>query len=189
MRDGRLSKQGLVEFVPNPRPSLSDQLMIIVLMGVSGSGKSTVGRLLAQRLQWEFHDGDDLHPAGNIRKMALGTPLTDSDRWPWLERIAELMGECDKGARNALIACSALRAAYRDYLMRHASVISFVFLRVGREITVERLSRRSDHFMPADLLDSQFQTLEEPQGAVIVDAAKPPEAIVEDIVRELALAG
>lgn len=163
--------------------------MIIILVGVSGSGKSTVGRLLAERLAWEFHDGDDLHPEENVRKMATGTPLTDDDRWPWLERIGEMMQECDDAGRNAVIACSALRTAYRDYLLRHSPAVDLVFLRGQRDTILERMQRRSDHFMPADLLDSQFDALEEPQHAVIADAAKSPEEIVEHIVQELSLPG
>ena len=163
--------------------------MIIILMGVSGSGKSTVGRLLAERLAWEFHDGDDLHPEENVRKMAAGTPLTDDDRRPWLERIGETMQECDAAGRNAVVACSALREAYRDYLLRQSPVVDLVFLQGRRDTILERMEKRSDHFMPADLLDSQFEALEEPRHAVVADVAKSPEEIVEHIVQQLSPPG
>jgi len=163
--------------------------MIIILMGVSGSGKSTVGRLLADRLGWAFHDGDDLHPAENVRKMAAGTPLTDHDRGPWLARIGGVMRECDKAGRHAVLACSALRAAYRDELTRYGAAVEFVFLRGERNVISERLGKRRDHFMPPDLLDSQFAAIEEPTEAVVVDVAQSPDAIVTDIMRELALPG
>jgi gluconokinase len=161
--------------------------MIIILMGVSGSGKSTVGRLLAERLDWEFHDGDDLHPEENVRKMASGTALTEDDRWPWLERIGQVMHECDDAGRNAILACSALRSTYRDYLLRLSPAVDLVFLRGDRDTILERMRKRSDHFMPADLLDSQFEALEAPQHAVIADVAKSPDEIVDDIMQELSL--
>jgi gluconokinase len=167
--------------------TIHERKMIIILMGVSASGKSTVGRLLARRLGWEFHDGDDLHPDANVRKMASGTPLTDDDRWPWLARIVRVMKECDAAGRNAVIACSALRKTYRDYLRRHGTAVEFVFLRGERQVLRERIRERSDHFMPAALLDSQFDALEEPQQAVVVDVDKPPAEIVEDIVHRLSL--
>ncbi len=159
--------------------------MIIIVMGVSGSGKTTVGRLLAGRLGWDFHDGDDLHPLENVFKMASGVPLTDDDRRPWLETIGQVMRASDEAGREAVIACSALRKAYRDYLMVQSPVVRLVYLRGDRDTILARMKSRSDHFMPADLLDSQFEVLEEPKDAIVADISKSPEEIVELIVPQL----
>lgn len=158
-----------------------------MLMGVSGSGKSTVGKLLAARLGWEFHDGDDLHSEDSVRKMASGIPLTDDDRWPWLERIGQVMEQCDRAGHNAVIACSALRRVYRDDLRQRSFDVRFVYLRSDRINILERLRKRVDHFMPETLLDSQFATLEEPHKAITVDAMRSPEDLVDIIVRSLSL--
>ena len=136
--------------------------MIVIVCGVSGAGKTTIGRLLAQDVGWKFYDADDFHPAANIEKMKAGTPLTDEDRQPWLDRLRQLIERCLAAQESAVIACSALKRAYRDRL-RVTEQVKFVFLRASRAQVVEHLQQRRGHFMPAALLDSQFADLEEPQ--------------------------
>ena len=163
----------------------------LIVMGVSGSGKSTVAELLGKRLGWRFEDGDGFHPASNVEKMRAGHPLTDEDRWPWLNAIAdEIARVCDKG-EHVIIACSALKHTYRDVLLRGRDDVRFVFLRGTRELIAARLAHRKHHFMPADLLDSQFKTLEPPaasENAVTVSIDAPVETIVDEIIRRLELA-
>ena len=156
--------------------------MIVVLMGVTGAGKTTIGKLLAQRLGCEFLDGDDFHPQENVAKMASGQPLTDDDRRPWLERLnAEL-----RGRRQAVLACSALKQSYRDILARDLPRCRFVFLSGRIELIRSRLGERRHRYMPASLLESQFAALEPPQNAIAVDVGRPPERCVEDILAALA---
>jgi len=143
-------------------------------MGVSGSGKSTVGALLAEQLGVEFLDADEFHPPENVAKMAAGAPLTDADRGPWLERLnAELQNR-----KDAVLACSALKASYRRTLAQ-AIDCRFVHLRGPIELIRARLQARRHRYMPASLLESQFATLEPPAGAIVVDIAEPPERCVE----------
>ena len=139
---------------------MSQVSQVSVVMGVSGSGKTTVARALAHRLGCNFAEGDDLHPAENIAKMAAGRPLTDEDRWPWLAAVAEWIAVQADAGQNGVVSCSALRRAYRDRLRR--SDVTFVYLRGDRASIARRLADRTDHFMPAALLDSQFATLEPP---------------------------
>jgi carbohydrate kinase (thermoresistant glucokinase family) len=156
----------------------------VVVMGVSGSGKTTVGRALAERLGVPFTDGDDLHPAANLRKMTDGIPLTDSDRWPWLDAVGAVLAQ---GAH--VVACSALRRSYRDRLRAAAPRLALVYLDVPREVVVERMAERPGHFMPASLLDSQLATLEPPdpaEGAMVVDATAPVAELVDEIADRLA---
>ncbi len=159
--------------------------MIIIVMGVSGSGKSTIGRQLADRLACDFVDGDDLHPAENVAKMAAGEPLDDDDRWPWLERIADLMRGYDGSGRNAVIACSALRRVYRDLLSDGSPDVRYVYLRGSPQTVLSRMNARADHFMPADLLDSQFEALEEPANAIVVDIEQSVGEIVDAVAERL----
>jgi gluconokinase len=153
-------------------------------MGVSGSGKSTVGAALAGRLHAPFEDADDLHPEANVAKMTRGEPLDDHDRWPWLERIGEwLAAHADGG----VIACSALKRQYRDQLRHHCPSVEFLHLEGGRDLIENRQASRPGHFMPASLLTSQFETLE-PLGpderGVVVDVAGSVDAIVEGYLAE-----
>jgi len=158
--------------------------MIVLLMGVSGSGKSTVGRALAAELDWPFLDADTLHPQANVAKMASGIPLTDADRWPWFDRIVAEMRRYAAAGKNVVVACSALKQAYRDRLAKGGPV-RFVYLKGDAETIAPRLAGRMGHFMPPTLLASQFATLEEPDDAIVVDIAQPVAAQVEAITRAL----
>ena len=141
--------------------------MIVVMMGVSGSGKSVVGQALASDLGWPFFDADDFHPPENVAKMAAGTPLTDADRWPWLDRLAAEMGEIDKRGDNAVLACSALRQVYRDRISR-AGNVRYVHLAGDYDTIAKRMAARKHAYMPPSLLASQFAALEPPKDAIVV---------------------
>lgn len=145
-----------------------------VIMGVSGSGKSTIGALLAESIEGAFYDGDDFHPPANIEKMASGRPLNDEDRKGWLEKIAELIETADE---VTIIACSALKKSYRD-LLRKAD---FIYLDGSRELIESRLRERKGHYMPPSLLESQFSDLEVPENALVLDIDHPPEELVSEI--------
>jgi gluconokinase len=162
--------------------------MIIVLMGVSGSGKTTIGRLLASRLGWEFIEGDDVHPPANKEKMRRGVPLDDSDREPWLSALAALLRDRIRSGRSAILACSALKRDYRRRL-RVDPEVRFVYLKATAEQLARRLERRRGHFFPPDLLQSQFEALEEPRDALVVDASARPVEIVASIENELVRSG
>jgi gluconokinase len=162
----------------------------LVVMGVSGSGKSTIAERLAERLGWVFEDGDSFHPASNVAKMRAGHPLTDEDRWPWLQAIADEIDRVCKAGERAVIACSALKHAYRDILVHGRRDVRIVFLSGTQALIADRLARRKGHFMPAGLLDSQFKTLEPPEASerpVTVSIDASVETIVEDIMRQLNL--
>jgi gluconokinase len=150
--------------------------MIVVVMGVSGAGKTTVGRALAVALDWPFVETDDLHPTANVAKMARGEALDDHDRAPWLETVAARMGALQDG----VVACSALRARYRDRL-RVRPDVRFVLLDVPEALLAERLARRQGHYMPASLLPSQLATLERTDDVLVVDGAQPTDAVVAEI--------
>jgi gluconokinase len=165
--------------------------MIVVLAGVSGSGKTTVGELLASRLSWPFTDGDSLHPAANIAKMRAGVPLTDEDRWPWLEAVAAVMDERIAAGQSAVVACSALKRSYRDLLLAGRPAVRMVFLDTGRDLLAARLAARHGHFFHADLLDSQLADLEKPQPAeriLVLPAVGTPEQVAQQIISRLRLA-
>jgi gluconokinase len=153
--------------------------MVIILMGVSGSGKTTIGQRLAQALGWPFYDGDQFHPRANIAKMQQGIPLTDADRWPWLQALRIHIETCIKQAVSAVLACSALKQVYRDYLLIDEAEVRLVYLKGDYDLIHERLAQRHGHFMPSGLLASQFEALEEPEREVVVDVVHPPETIVE----------
>lgn len=161
--------------------------MVIVLMGVSGSGKTTVGTRLADRLGWTFADGDDFHPPANVEKMSRGEPLTDADRWPWLRAMHDFIAERLEDDAPAVVACSALKAAYREVLLEGNDGAELVYLRGEYDLIRDRMEARSDHYFDAELLDSQFETLEPPSGeeAHFVDVDAPPDAIVEAIRRRV----
>jgi len=158
---------------------------VIVLMGVTGSGKSTIGGLLSQGLGWKYYDADDFHPPANVRKMADGIPLEDEDRWPWLEGLAVEIGNWLEGGQGAILACSALKESYRRLLIGGREQVRIVHLKGDKDLIANRLAERVDHYMPASLLDSQFQTLEEPQDALVVDIDATPEEIAADIQARL----
>jgi gluconokinase len=148
-------------------------------MGVAGSGKSTVGHLLAERLGWSFLDGDDLHPAENVEKMRRGIPLTDADRLPWLHHLHELASRSE----SAVLACSALKESYRRILSGGDPRVRFVYLRADPALLASRLEKRTGHFFTRVLLESQLATLEEPADAIVVDASQPAEAAVQAILQ------
>lgn len=162
----------------------------LVVMGVSGAGKSTVAQLLAHRLGWTMAEADRMHPPANIGKMAAGTPLTDADRLPWLAAIRDWIGEQAAAGRPAVVACSALKRSYRDLLRGAAARVRFVFLDGDRELIAARLRLRTGHFMPATLLDSQFRDLE-PLGAdedgITVDLRHTPDRMVDEALTALGL--
>ena len=164
--------------------------MIVVVAGVSGSGKSTVGSLLAGRMDWPFTDADTLHPAANVAKMRAGHPLSDADRRPWLAAVAARMDEYASAGESAVLACSALKRSYREELLAGRPSARMVFLDVTREVLEARLRSRPGHFFPAALLDSQLADLESPQPAervLVVEATLPPDEAVDEIVRRLRL--
>lgn len=161
--------------------------MVIVIMGVSGSGKTTVGRLLAADLDWPFYEGDDFHPQSNVDKMSQGIALTDEDREPWLARLARLIAELCEDQKSAVLACSALKESYRERLRQPGENVCFVYLQGDYSLLEKRLRNREGHYMGADLLRSQLEALEEPARAVVVSAALDPPVMVKVVEKELDL--
>jgi gluconokinase len=161
--------------------------MVVILMGVSGSGKTTVGKQLADDLGWSLYDGDDFHTAASIEKMSRGSALTDEDRGPWLATLRVVVDRAIERGENAVLACSALKASYREVLRGgHAGVV-FVYLKADPLLIAERLEHRSGHYAKRALLPSQIATLEEPADAVTVDASRTPGEIVAEIRRRLGI--
>ena len=163
-------------------------MTIVVVMGVSGSGKTTIAQDLAEAEGWPLLEGDSFHPPANVAKMASGTPLTDDDRWPWLRAIAEANDGFRARGESAVVACSALRRAYRDILIGDRRDVRLVYLKGSRALIGERMNARKGHFMPPALLDSQFQTLEEPgpdENPITVEIGGTPDAIVRTIRERL----
>ncbi len=158
--------------------------MVIILMGVSGSGKTTVGRLLSEDLGWKFYEGDDFQPSANVEKMRRGIPLDDADRRPWLQSLRELIHHCLERGDSAVVACSALKKSYREFLRIEDKVV-FIYLKGDYEVIQKRLRGRVGHFMNPDLLDSQFATLEEPKANMQIDVSLRPGEIVESIKNRL----
>src|SRR5580658_11381523 len=161
--------------------------MIVIVMGTTGSGKTTIGSLLAKRLGWQFVDADDFHPPANVEKMKHGIPLTDADREPWLKALHDKIVEWNTEKRNVVLACSALKQSYRDEL-RASPDVKFVYLKGSYELFSQRVLARKGHFAKQDLLASQFATLEEPADAMVVDAAQSPEDMVTEVCKLLGLA-
>jgi gluconokinase len=159
--------------------------VIVIVMGVTGSGKTTVGAMLAGACGWDFHDADDFHPAENIAKMRSGVPLDDDDRWPWLDRLNAFLGGYEKQGKSLVLACSALKQAYRERLVRDCAAARFVFLDGDIELIRTRLLSRQGHYMNPKLLDSQFAVLERPQDALPLDVAATPVMLVNAIRRTL----
>jgi gluconokinase len=160
--------------------------MFIVLTGVAGAGKTTIGTLLARELGWRFYEGDDFHPVANIEKMRRGEALTDSDRAPWLGRLRTLIAQALEHQENGILACSALKRSYRARLRVDERVI-FVHLALSRALTERRLKKRQDHFMNPALAESQFEALEPPQTGLILDASWPPAVLVEQARKALGI--
>lgn len=160
---------------------------IILLMGVAGSGKSTVGRLLAAGLGWEYHEADDFHSAANKAKMAGGVPLDDDDRAPWLAAIRAAMETNVAAGRPAVFTCSALKEQYRRVLLDRLPAATLVHLAGDRDLLLARIQGRHGHYMKPAMLDSQLAALEPPAGALTLDISRPPEALVAEIRRKLAL--
>ena len=164
--------------------------MIVIVFGVSGAGKTTIGRLLAEQLGWRFYEADDFHPRANIEKMRSGHPLTDEDRWPWLERLREQMTRSLAANENAVLGCSALKRAYRERL-RVSNDVRFVYLRGDYALIDKQLRDRRGHFMNPALLRSQFVDLEEPtpdEGTITIELGRSPQQLVEEIKARLGLA-
>jgi gluconokinase len=163
-------------------------MTVLVMMGVSGSGKTTVAKGVADRLGWQMLEGDKLHPPANIAKMSAGTPLTDEDRWPWLHAIAAAIDDWRANGVSGVVACSALKRAYRDILIGPRPDVVLVYLQGSHDLIATRMAARHGHFMPPGLLDSQFATLEEPSEAerpIVASIARPPDAIITTIIEKL----
>lgn len=157
----------------------------VIVMGVAGSGKTTVGEALARHLGWNFYDADAFHPAANIEKMANGTPLTDSDRAPWLAALHSLISTSLKENRPGVLACSALKESYRQKLLEGNDGVQIVYLKGSYDLIWSRLSRRKDHYMKPQMLQSQFETLEEPEDALTLDVSLPVADLVGEILKRL----
>jgi gluconokinase len=161
--------------------------MVVIIFGVSGAGKTTIGQLLAEEFGWRFYEADDFHSQANIDKMRQGVPLTDEDRWPWLENLGELIKRCLTAGENAVLACSGLKEAYRRHLRVNADV-KLVFLRGDYELIANQLRQRRGHFMNPALLQSQFADLEEPQpteGAAVIELGQRPRELVQEVKSKL----
>jgi carbohydrate kinase (thermoresistant glucokinase family) len=164
--------------------------LVILLMGVSGSGKSTIGAALSQRLGWPFQDADSFHPPANIAKMQSGVPLNDDDRWPWLAAIAHWIDARCAADKPGIVSCSALKRAYRSRIVGERERVRLAYLRGDMNLVALRLHARKDHFMPASLLESQFAALEEPgadERPLVVSIALSPQRVVDTIIERLRL--
>jgi len=170
--------------------TLPSSLHALIVMGVAGSGKTTIAEALAARIGWTFKDGDLFHPPSNVEKMRSGHPLSDEDRWPWLRAIADEIDRTREAGGHIIIACSALKRVYRDILIGSRRGVALIYLKGSRDLIGQRLRERRGHFMPPELLDSQFATLEEPDAgerAIVADVAPTVDAIVDDILSQLRL--
>jgi len=161
------------------------KINFFIVMGVSGCGKSSLGMLLAERLGWELHDADDFHPQANLEKMAKGLPLNDSDRAPWLTSLHDLIYSSLKVGQPGVLACSALKERYRQQLMAGNDGVQLVYLKGSYELIWSRMTARKEHFMKPEMLKSQFETLEEPLNAIIVDISMPMDEILKKIIETM----
>ena len=161
--------------------------MIIILMGVSGCGKTTIGKELGKILGWDFHDGDNFHSPENVKKMNSGIPLTDKDREPWLKTLGSEIKKWNQNKNNAILACSALKARYREILGVNQDDVKTVFLKGSYDLLITRLESRKDHYMDPGLLNSQLETLEEPISGLAICINQTPQKIIETIVKEFGL--
>jgi gluconokinase len=159
--------------------------MIVVLMGVSGSGKTTVGQLLAERTGWALYDADEFHSAESIEKMRNGIALQDADRWPWLDRMNAMLLEQQAKNQSVLLACSALKQSYRERLGKNCQALHWVYLKGDFDLIRQRLETRKNHYMKAGLLESQFAALEEPRDAIVINVQAEPEVIADFVLREV----
>ena len=163
----------------------NDSTKAVILMGVAGSGKTAVGKGVATRLNWLFLDADVFHPAANIEKMKQGIPLNDEDRTPWLLALRDELKRLLAEGRSAILACSALKESYRRLLSDDVSAMSFVLLDVDQETIRERLQNRSAHFFPKELMQSQFASLEKPKNAIVIDARKPLDEVIDRVIKAI----
>lgn len=161
--------------------------MIVIVMGVSGSGKTTIGKQLAASLQWEFSDADTFHSPENVEKMRRGIPLTENDRLPWLKSLQTAIAQWLQANKNVVLACSALKQSYRQYLMLDSDRVQLVYLKGSYQLIYNRLQMRQNHYMSAELLNSQFDLLEEPTDAISVDISAPTQVILQTIESALKL--
>lgn len=159
--------------------------MIVILMGVSGAGKTTIGQILSEKLSWPLFDADEFHSAASIEKMRNGIPLDDADRWPWLDRMNAMLREREASGESVLLACSALKQVYRDRLSSGRADVRWIYLKGGFELIRKRLEARKGHYMKAGLLESQFAALEEPADALSVDIDVSPNLIADSILCRL----
>ena len=166
---------------------MSERSQVLIIAGVAGAGKTTVARLLAVDLGWAFCEGDDFHSAGNLQKMGAGVPLTDEDRWPWLQGLKRRLDRAIREDRSLVVACSLLKESYRNFLINDLDSVRAVFLQADEHLVKERLSRRSPHFFSKELLQSQLEAWEEPQEGIVVDASQAPAEIVREIKKKLRL--
>jgi len=160
-------------------------IRFIIVMGVSGSGKTSVGKVLAEHLKWDFYDADDFHPPENVAKMAIGIPLDDSDRAPWLAALHDLISSSLKQNKSGVLACSALKERYRQQLMNGSDGVQLVYLKGSYDLIWSRMETRSDHYMKPQMLHSQFDALEEPSNALTVDISLSVEEIVQFVIQQI----
>jgi gluconokinase len=173
--------------MPRARPSIERLIMIIVIMGVSGVGKTTVGELLSQQTGWAFYDADSFHSPANIEKMRSGVPLTDEDRWPWLDRLNAVLRDAERKGESVILACSALKQRYRDRIAQGVTTVRWVHLAGAFELIKQRIDARKGHYMTAKLLESQFAALERPLDALEIDVSADPEQLAANVSSALAL--